>query len=129
MRYYLKKYDGIKQERVFLYANLANTQFRLGTKLKVNPQSWERKLGQCSNMEVQAILDNWKAKIENTIIDRIRLDKEMTAESVKEMISAVISDKPITEELTISYLFKEYMDSIEGESLAKSTKKNYKNAY
>lgn len=129
MKFYLKKTDGVKEERVFLYTTYASTTIRVATKIKINPNNWNQKLGESSIIEEQAILNNWRAKIENTIIDRIRLDKEMTTESVKEMISAVISDKPITEELTISYLFKGYMGSIEGESLAKSTKKNYKNAY
>lgn len=129
MKYYLKKTDGTKPERVFLYAHLANTQLRVGTKLKVDPQTWDKKLGACSNIEVQAILNNWRSKIENTIIDRIRLDIELTPDSVKEIVSSVVSDKPITEELTISYLFTEYMAGIEGEGLAKSTKKNYNNAY
>jgi len=125
MKFYLKKTDGVKDERVFLYATYASTSIRVATKIKVKPKNWNQKLGESSIVEEQAILNNWRAKIENTILDRIRLDKEITGNTAKALISAVVSENPIMEEMTISYLFKEYMKEID---LAWSTKKNYRAA-
>jgi len=123
MKFYLKKTNGVKEERVFLYSTYASTTIRVATKIKVNPKNWNQKLGESSVAEEQAILNNWRAKIENTILDRIRLDKEISANAAKELISSVVSEKPVLEEMTISYLYKEYMKEID---LAKSTQKNYR---
>lgn len=125
MKFYLKNPQNVAKERVFLYTNYKSTPMRVATKVQVNTKNWNQKQGKCSDGDIQAVLDTWKAKIENTIIDRIRLDKEVTPKSVKELISAVVSDNPIAEDMTISHLYKEYMKEID---LAKSTQKTYRAA-
>lgn len=125
MKFYLKNPNNTKDERIFIYHSFQSTKIRVASKVTVSPDKWNQKKGVCSDNLTQTVLDNWLAKINNTILNKVRREEELNPVIVKDIISTIISEKPVQEELTITYLYKEFLKETE---LHKSTQKNYKAA-
>ncbi|PCH68016.1 MAG: hypothetical protein COC06_10285 [Bacteroidales bacterium] len=123
MKFYIKHPKKAQEQRIFLYHNHCSTIIRVATKLKTNSELWDNKNGISFDPLTETVLKKWIAKAKDTLINMERLDEELTVTAVKDVLINIVNDKPVREELTITYLYKEFLKEAQ---LCKSTQKNYK---
>jgi len=125
MKFYIKHPKEAREQRIFLYHNHRSTNIRLATKLKTNSEMWDNKNGTSLDPLTETVLKKWIAKAKDTLINMERLDEDLSVTAVKDVLINIVNDKPVREELTITYLYKEFLKEAQ---LCKSTQKNYKAA-